>query len=119
MNKDIVERGDIGFVDPRENSVYAEKKYVEVNEAVKTILNASPTRVWDALQVLAEMKGADVTPTIHGHWIHKFQYANHDHCYICSVCGKSERVPYKGYEKNFPYCHCGAKMEEKVTADEN
>ena len=104
MNKDIVERRDIGFVDPRENSVYADKKYVEVNEAIKTILNASPTKVWDALQFLSEMKGANVELVVHGHWIAKREmirsiYAKN---YNCSICG-AESFAYP----NCPYC--GAK----------
>lgn len=58
------------------------------------------------------LPAADVAPVVHAHWIYKFQYANHDHCYICSACGMSERVPYRGYEKRFLHCHCGAKMDE-------
>lgn len=111
MNKDIVERGDISFVDPRENSVYAEKKYVEVNEAIKTVQNASPTKVWDALQVLAEMEGADVAPVVHAHW-GSLGFGD----YECSNCHRQNAEDEMEDTSFCPFC--GAKMDEEVIADE-
>jgi len=106
MREDIVEREDIHFVDPRENATYTDKKYVEVNEAIKTIHNAAPTKVWDALQVLAEMKGADVTATVHAHWK---QVSEKYPRYVCTACN------HLFNNKGFKYCpFCGAKMGKEV-----
>lgn len=105
MNEDIVELVDINFVDPCKNSVYAEKKYVEVNEAIKTIRNASPTKVWDALQVLAEMGGADVTPVVHAYWK---QVSEKYPRYVCTACNHLYN------NKEYKHCpFCGAIMSMK------
>ena len=110
MNKDIVEREDICFVDPCKNSVYSEKKYVEVNEAIKTIRNASPTKVWDALQVLAEMNGEDVAQVVHGHWLLEREPSGKPYCFHCSVCDND--FHYIGITTGYDYCPlCGAKMD--------
>lgn len=47
-----------------------------------------------------------------GKWI---ELANTNHTYICSVCGRilvNIIDDKKTVTKNYPFCHCGAKMEE-------
>ena len=48
---------------------------------------------------------------IKGHWI---EIASSNHTYKCSVCGRLLVNITDGKNKvakNYPYCHCGAKME--------
>lgn len=59
---------------------------------------------------------ANVAPVVHAHWIPIKQrmYACNDKVgeictvgYACSICGEEAEIEY-------PYSHCGAKMDEKV-----
>ena len=60
---------------------------------------------------------ADVTPVIHAHWIYKgdSHYGLNDWChrFECSVCGREVKLHTKKDIAEFPYCHCGAKMDEE------
>ena len=70
--------------------------------------------------VLKSIPDADVAPVVHGHWIEKqeetyfpVQYGEdgepilHKHThYICNLCNRRSRIIE-------PYCHCGAKMDNK------
>lgn len=61
------------------------------------------------LKLLDDAPTADVAEVRHGHWI---SYLDGDHImperyYQCSECGR------RGYTKMYPYCNCGAKMDEK------
>lgn len=59
------------------------------------------------------------TPTIQpntGWWINDEDMTNwYDATYKCSCCGREIIIPYESRNdlyKNYPYCHCGAKMQE-------
>ena len=66
-----------------------------------------------------EPPAADVEPVRHGRWVLVHHYNGHDE-FKCSECGR--RVAYAPYayavEDDYPYCHCGAHMDEEVTQDE-
>jgi hypothetical protein len=51
-----------------------------------------------------------------GHWIYDDEYSDLlDAIYECSCCKRILIVPYEAKNevyKNYPYCHCGAKMAE-------
>lgn len=51
-----------------------------------------------------------------GHWIYDDEYSDRlDVIYECSCCKRFIIVPYEAKNevyKNYPYCHCGAKMIE-------
>lgn len=63
-----------------------------------------------------EIPTADVAPVIHGHWIYKGDnhYGLNDwsHKFECSVCGREVKLHRKKDIAEFPYCHCGARMEK-------
>ena len=65
------------------------------------------------LSFVEEMPLADTAPVVHGHWRWDFSL-NGDNFYRCSVCGEQEILSEKQdvYDR-FPYCHCGARMDEK------
>ena len=55
---------------------------------------------------------ADVEEVRHAKWIYEDYHDMMGHAFQCSVCGRwmfansTEHVP-----EEYPYCHCGAKME--------
>lgn len=60
--------------------------------------------------IIEQFPAADVTPVVHGRWIHDGQRINGgiDWCH-CSECGKSDN-----FCARTNYCpNCGAKMNEK------
>ena len=60
------------------------------------------------LKRLAELETADVVEVKHGYWK---QNPCCERFYYCSECNEriedATKMPYV----NFPYCHCGAKMD--------
>lgn len=59
---------------------------------------------------LESLKPADVAPVVHGTWLPIVSYNN---TYKCSECGRllvDITDGLKMVAKNYPYCHCGAKM---------
>ena len=59
-------------------------------------------------ELIDDAPTVDVTPVKHGHWIEMTVSSGSD-SWKCSLCGRRAR----GKLKNLPYCHCGAKMDEK------
>lgn len=61
------------------------------------------------------IKALEQEPRI-GHWIYDYEYSNwFDVTYECSCCKRTIIVPYEAKNevyKDYPYCHCGAKMAE-------
>lgn len=60
---------------------------------------------------------ADVAPVVHGRWklLHKGGWTS---VFVCSVCGRRETITesesYNSQHKmpkEYPYCHCGARMD--------
>lgn len=73
---------------------------------IKSIIDQQPT--------------ADVQEVRHGKWIYKGHHEIMGYAFQCSVC---ERWMFANSIKNvvgeYPYCHCGAKMERvEVLEDE-
>lgn len=57
---------------------------------------------------------ADVENVVHAHW--KYIGMMHDASYIyeCSKCGRRIFIDWSFLLKDYPSCHCGARMDEKV-----
>lgn len=59
---------------------------------------------------------ADVAEVRHGEWVFDFTL-NGDDFYHCSICDRQEVLNGLCNERNIathlPYCHCGAKMDER------
>ena len=65
-----------------------------------------------ALDEIESLPAADVVPVVHGRWLPIMSYNN---TYKCSECGRllvNITDGLKMVTKHYPYCHCGAKMEE-------
>lgn len=58
----------------------------------------------------------DAEPVRHGRWRFDSAWMNEDgvvNDYFCSCCGRIISVDCKAELENYPYCHCGAKMDLK------
>ena len=63
-------------------------------------------------RILTDIPAADVVPVVHGRWVPIVSYNN---TYKCSECGRLLVNITDGLSmvaKHYPYCHCGAKMDE-------
>lgn len=93
-------------------------KYIDANKLEKALLkkNFYPAIVRNEIN---KAEAEDVELVRHGHWIpySKTVWVDNDDIifcekpvevteYKCSVCGATERT------NKYPYCHCGAKMDE-------
>jgi hypothetical protein len=67
----------------------------------------------------------DAVPVVHGRWklLHKGGWTS---VFVCSVCGRRETITesesYNSQHKmpkEYPYCHCGARMDGDSDAEEN
>ena len=47
-----------------------------------------------------------------GRWIESKGYDDRDHFYSCSECGRCINLICGAKLADYPYCHCGAKMQE-------
>ena len=66
-----------------------------------------------ARKIIAEAPAEDVVPVRHGMWLPIVSYNN---TYKCSECGRllvDITDGLKMVAKNYPYCHCGAKMDKE------
>ena len=74
----------------------------------------------DVRMALQTTPTADVQEVRHGKWIYCGHHEFHGHVFECSVCGRylfanSKEDVYVEY----PYCHCGAKMESVEGLEED
>ena len=95
-----------------------EKEYIDLEEAVATLkrnslkcFNSYYKGYVNAIEDLADIPTADVSPVRHGRWIEECE----ESLYSCSACG-AEWVTIEGTpkENDMDFCpHCGAKMDLK------
>ena len=77
----------------------------------------------EILYAASEEKSADVAPVWHGRWLFvtKGQMTS---AWCCSECGRTvvitcdEELRQSKLEKEYPFCHCGAKMDLEVPENE-
>ena len=95
-----------------------EKEYIDLEEAVATLkhnslkcFNSYYKGYVQAIEDLADIPAAKVSPVRHGRWIEQRE----ESLYSCSACG-AEWVTIEGTpkENDMDFCpHCGAKMDLK------
>jgi DNA-directed RNA polymerase subunit RPC12/RpoP len=91
-------------------------EYIRKQDAVNSVECANGNITWaerdGCKKRLEELPPADVAPVVHGRWLPIVSYNN---TYKCSECGRllvDIADGLKMVAKHYPYCHCGAKMEE-------
>ena len=67
----------------------------------------------DFIVIPKDMPAADVAPVVHGRWVHSpSPYDKRDDFWFCSECGRTINIICGDkLLSNYPYCHCGAKMD--------
>lgn len=66
----------------------------------------------DAITLLENAPAADVQEVKHGKWLYRCYHKMMGHEFECSVCGRwiCANSPNRVIEE-YPYCHCGAKID--------
>lgn len=89
-----------------------DRLYSNIEEKYKVAQGDARKAYDDVLDTICEIPTADVQEVKHAKWIYCGHHEFHGHVFECSVCGRylfanSKEDVYWEY----PYCHCGAKME--------
>ena len=71
------------------------------------------TALFQACDAIMDCPTADVQDVRHGRWMYCGKSSGHDHMWQCSECLRMESTKHKSDIKDYPYCHCGAKMDAK------
>ena len=63
-------------------------------------------------RIIAQQPTVDVEEVRHGKWIYEGHHEMMGHAFQCSVCTRWMFTNSPEYVvEEYPYCHCGAKME--------
>lgn len=76
---------------------------------------------WNAaIDIITSAPTADVREVKREYWIYEGHHEMMGHAFQCSVCGRwmFANSPENVIEE-YPYCHCGAKMEDTQGFGEN
>ncbi len=100
------------------------KKFIDVEETLKRLQDlCADGNMWgdenltlvDYAQVeetILDMPAADVQEVRHGKWVHCIGNRDpRDDFYECSICGRTINLICGNKITDYPYCHCGAKMD--------
>lgn len=98
--------------------------YIDRDVAIKMITKDAPDLVYynkeEAIDCLECVPTADVEEVRHAKWIYKGHHEMMGHVFQCSVC---ERWRFANSTEHviaeYPYCHCGAKMESVEGLEED
>ena len=101
-----------------------EKEYIDLEETVTTLKRNSQKYFSSfhkgyvqAIEDLADIPAAKVSPVRHGYWIEQENWALDDYYYTCSACGEDYNTIDGTPDYNF--CpNCGAKMDGGVKRNE-
>ena len=97
-----------------------EKEYIDLEETVTTLKRNSQKYFSSfhkgyvqAIEDLADIPAAKVSPVRHGYWIEQENWASDDYYYTCSACGEDYNT-IDGTPDYYNFCpNCGAKMDLK------
>lgn len=97
-----------------------DRLYSNIEEKYKVAQGDAREAYNDVLNTICEIPTADVQEVRHAKWIYCGHHEFHGHVFECSVCGRylftnSKEDVYWEY----PYCHCGAKMESVEGLEED
>lgn len=72
--------------------------------------------LWQVISIIRHIPTIDAEPVRHGRWEYKSSYMDDDFDrvfeYSCSICGRC--IQFYNDIDQYPYCHCGAKMDLEV-----
>ena len=98
----------------------ADKINAELMDEYHGMISDESMKIYKIMQMLDNAPIADVEEVRHGKWIYKGHHEMMWHAFQCSVC---ERWMFTNSLNNivgeYPYCHCGAKMERVEGLEED
>lgn len=94
-------------------------EYIEKVKTLEELISMAEASVklyggiMTAVSYIRNQPAADVRPEQHGHWIRRTgAFDKRDNFYCCSECNRTINIICGDKISNYPYCHCGAKMDE-------
>lgn len=98
----------------------ADKINAELMDEYHGMISDESMKIYKIMQMLDNAPIADVEEVRHGKWIYEGHHEMMGHAFQCSVCGRwmFANSPENVIEE-YPYCHCGAKMEDTQGFGEN
>ena len=98
----------------------ADKINAELMDEYHGMISDESMKIYKIMQMLDNAPIADVEEVRHGKWIYKGHHEMMGHAFQCSVCGRWMFTNFpKHVVEEYPYCHCGAKMEDTQGFGEN
>lgn len=98
----------------------ADKINAELMDEYHGMISDESMKIYKIMQMLDNAPIADVEEVRHGKWIYKGHHEMMGHVFQCSLC---ERWMFANSTEHvieeYPYCHCGAKMEDTQGFGEN
>lgn len=110
-----------------ERTVMGMDEYIEREAAIRMLRGSAigkyplsfSSGIFASADELKKLPAADVAPVRHGRWL--FVTAGQmTSAWCCSECGRTvvitcdEELRQSKLEKEYPFCHCGAKMDLEV-----
>lgn len=98
--------------------------YINRDVAIEMITNDAPNLVYynkeEAIDCLKCVPTADVEEVRHAKWIYEGYHDMMGHAFQCSLCKRWMFTDSpKHVVKEYPYCHCGAKIDEVEGLEED
>ena len=91
----------------------ADKINAELMDEYHGMISDESMKIYKIMQMLDNAPTADVEEVRHGRWIYEGHHEMMGHAFQCSVCGRWMFTNFpKHVVEEYPYCHCGAKMED-------
>ena len=103
---------------------------LDARNKIKNLPSVKPQYTEAEIQKMQEMQQAEIEKAYElgkaeqpktGHWIKEKSICSWDgYSYQCSVCGRSIHLDIEVEDlEDYPYCHCGAKMESEEEEFDN
>ena len=91
----------------------ADKINAELMDEYHGMISDESMKIYKIMQMLDNAPIADVEEVRHAKWIYKGHHEMMGHVFQCSVCGQWMFTNSPNHVVGeYPYCHCGAKMED-------
>lgn len=98
----------------------ADKINAELMDKYHGMISDESMKIYKIMQMLDNASAADVQEVKHGKWIYEGHHEMMGHAFQCSVCTRwmFTNSPECVVEE-YPYCHCGAKIESVKGLEED
>lgn len=90
----------------------ADKINAKLMDEYHGMISDESMKIYKIMQMLDNSPTADAEEVRHGKWIYRGHNWKMENAFECSVCERWMFTDFPKYVvEEYPYCHCGAKME--------